>query len=259
VVSDDAIKVVLFNNHVVLGYTGVAEFRRPARVAADRNVPVETVGTNQWVAEVLSIDVGGLDQRFALLQQEAEALSLNHALGVLGVGFIRQTDSSPLEPFAVLLSNMNPRRRFELDFYGLQPSQRFVVVQSAPSGQDFERGLRERLRQIMRGPGSPNLVGDAFAEVIRDVSGPGSTVGGGILEACIPRQAVQRFLERNELLIAEARPRTDWVTVRHLPTAGESTKRVGPMFVVGGIIAGQILLGPHPLTVQTHLAQAPTE
>jgi hypothetical protein len=38
------------------------------------------------------------------------------------------------------------------------------------------------------------------------IRGPGRSP---VLEAYIPRQAVQRFLEENELLIAEARPRTD--------------------------------------------------
>lgn len=113
----------------------------------------------------------------------AEALQLREPPGILGVGFA----GAPLEPVGCLVSNMRGSGRSRANSSGSRPASAYVILQSAAAGHPYELDLQRRMRQILKAGGTTSLVSNLLRDTIVEASSaPDSTVGGGVLEACIP-------------------------------------------------------------------------
>lgn len=255
---NNAVKLILFNNHMVFGYTGVSTLPRSKRVRVERSQPREIIPSNLWLAEVLAL---GHDPGHALdvLREEAERIPRNFAevgIGFVGIGWTNFTPGARLEAVAVLASNLNDARTFDVRGLRLAPKDRYLLVSSSPLPPRLDADLHRQLKRASKTSNPTWALAQLLRQAVNSLSTSSGPVGGGVLEVAIPRLCLQRAIADGELLLANTEPGDPThLTLRHLPRAGESQRDVGPTWVAGGLVAGELHLDPAgaPLTVQMTL------
>lgn len=245
VVDDDAAKMVLLGQQVVVGYTGLANLRPPPRGQTD-----------WWLVEALSPPGVTLSDTFEQLRARAnEAFGKMSHVGprakrhaFVAAGWAPAKDGP--RPFFLSISNALSRygrwlERSKPEFVTrVDWLSRGAVFRFDETGQPAPHAVKQRVLKELSSPESRSAshVASILARAVRETAEVNETVGKGLLVTVLPRDTVSKtgglFLGVDELIDLSGQitfPTIDWPTSFYLPADVETGVVYAPHYVDEGL------------------------